>query len=130
MAGGHSGNMHSGAQNRGGSSGSQARGGTIYEQAQGAVSSVAETASDLWDDVYDHGEEYYRQGRQVMGRLDGVTLGGLVAAGALGFAVAWMMFSNRSDRGGQWMNESKGKRARRREQGRQGHGTHRHQSHG
>jgi hypothetical protein len=123
MASGHSGNTHSGAQNRG-SSASQTGGGTIYEQAQGAVSSVAESASDLWDDVYDQGEEYYRQGRQVMGRLDGVTIGGLVAAGALGFAVAWMMFGNRTDRSAEWMNESKGKRARRREHGRQGQGRH------
>ncbi len=93
MAGGQSGNTQSGAQNRGGPSGQQTGGGSIYEQAQGAVSSVAETASDLWDDVYHEGERYYREGRQAIGRLDAVTIGGLAAAGALGFVMSYLALS-------------------------------------
>jgi hypothetical protein len=130
MAGGHSGNAQSGTQNRGEASGQQTGGGSIYEQAGSAVSGLTETASDLWDDVYDHGEQYYQQGRRAIGRLDGVTLGGLVAAGALGFAVAWLMYNNRTDRGAERTHESRGKRARRRDEGRQGHGKQRGQSHG
>ena len=130
MAGGRSGNTQSGAQSRGGASGQQTGGGSIYEQAQGALSGVTETASDLWDDVYDQGEEYYQQGRPAIGRLDAVTIGGLAAAGALGFAVAWMMFSSGSDGGGRRRGEHRGKRARRRDQGRQGQGNHRYQSNG
>jgi hypothetical protein len=89
---------------------------------------MTETASELWDDAYDRGERYVRQGRRAVGRLDGVTLGGLAAAGALGFAVAWMMFANRSDGGAAWMDEPGGKRARRRQKSRQG--DHRQPSHG
>ena len=100
MAGGRSGNMQgssSGSSNRDGMSGSQGGGSSMYDQAQNPISGGTEAASELWDDVYDQGEGYYRQGRQAIGNLDGVTLGGLIAAGALGFAVAWMMFHNRTD---------------------------------
>ncbi len=128
MAGDRSGNMQSGSHGRGASSGQQT-GGSLYERAGSAVGGMTETASDLWDDVYDQGEEYYREGRRAVGRLDGVTIGGLAAAGALGFAIAWMMFADRSGRGAQRMHEPTGKRARRREKGRQGQGDHRHHSH-
>lgn len=131
MAGGRSGNMQSGSHGRGGSSGHQEKGGSsYYEQAGNMVSGVAEQASELWEDVYEHGEEYYRQGRRAIGRLDAVTVGGLAAAGALGFAVAWMMFNNRSGSGEAWMDEPMGKRGRRRNNGRQGQGKHGHHSHG
>jgi hypothetical protein len=89
--------MQSEAPNGGSASGPQTGGSTIHGQGQNPTSGGAETASKLIDDVYDQGEQYYRQGRQAIGNLDGVTLGGLIAAGALGFAVAWMMFNNRTD---------------------------------
>jgi hypothetical protein len=122
--------MQSGAQGRGRDSGHQSGGGSFYEQAGDMVGGVTERASDLWDDAYEHGEEYYRQGRRAIGRLDGVTLAGLAAAGALGIAVAWMMFGGRSGRNAEWMDEPKGKRARRRNNGRHGQGRHGHRSHG
>ena len=128
MAGGRSGDMQAGSRGRGGSSGQRAGGGSLYEQAGSAVGGMTETASELWDDAYDRGERYVRQGRRAVGRLDGVTLGGLAAAGALGFAVAWMMFTNRSDGGAARMDEPRGKRARRRQKSRQG--DHRQASHG
>ena len=106
MAGGQSGNMQSEAPNRGSASGPQTGGSTIHRQDQNPMSGGTETASELWDDVYDQGERYYRQGRQAIGNLDGVTLGGLIAAGALGFAVAWIMFNNRTDWVAERMSES------------------------
>jgi len=106
MAGGRSGNMQSEAPHRGSASGPQTGGSTIKGQHQNPGSGGAETASELWDDVYDQGERYYRQSRQAIGNLDGVTLGGLLAAGALGFAVAWMMFNNRTDWVAERMSES------------------------
>ena len=70
------------------------------------MSGVADAASELWDDVYDQGGQYYRQGSRALGDLDGATLGGLIAAGVLGFAVAWMMFNNRTDWVAERMSES------------------------
>ena len=68
MAGDRSGNMQSGSHGRGASSGQQT-GGSLYERAGSAVGGMTETASDLWDDVYDQGEEYYREGRRAVGRI-------------------------------------------------------------
>jgi len=113
MAGGHSENMQSEGPSRGSASGPQTSGSTIHGQAQNSMSGGTETASELWDDVYDQGEQYYRQGRQAIGNLDGVTLGGLIAAGALGFAVAWMMFHNRTDWVAERMSESSDRNHRR-----------------
>ena len=115
-------NMQSGPQSRGSASRQPTGGGSIYEQADSAESGTTETASELWDDVYNQGEQYYREGRRALGHLDSVTLGGLIAAGALGFAVAWMMFNNRTDWVAERMSESSD---RGRIGGGQGRGKHR-----
>ncbi len=113
MAGGRSGNMQSEAPSRGSASGPQTGNSSFPGQAQNSMSGITETASELWDNAYDQGERYYRQGRQAIGNLDGVTLGGLIAAGALGFAVAWMMFHNRTDWVAERMSESSDRNHRR-----------------
>ena len=60
----------------------------LYGQARDAARGVADSASELWDDVYDQGEEFYRQGSRAVGNVDmtGVLIG-LVA----GYALAWMI---------------------------------------
>ncbi len=112
-------NLQSRTQSRGDASGQQTGGNN--EQAGSAVNRFTETSSELWDDVYDQGERYYRQGRRAIGDLDGVTLGGLIAAGALGFAVAWMMFNNRTDWVAERMSESSDRDGMRERQGRGKH---------
>ena len=70
-----------------------AQGGESFaNQAQSAIRGVADQASDMWDNASDQGQRYYRQGSQAIGNVDGATLGGLFAAGALGFAIAWLIF--------------------------------------
>ena len=80
-----------GSQSRGGSQGSQG-GGSFADQAQSAVRGVADRASDMWDDATDQGARYYRQGSRAIGNVDGTMAGGLFAAGAIGFALAWLIF--------------------------------------
>ncbi|AWN42631.1 hypothetical protein [Methylobacterium durans] len=70
----------------------QQRSESFADQAQSAVRGVADQASDMWDSASDQGQRYYRQGSQAFGNMDGATLGGLFAAGALGFAIAWLIF--------------------------------------
>ena len=84
--------------------------GSAYDQASDAMSGVAGRASDLWDDAYDQGQRYYRQGSRAIGALDSAAFAGLIAAGALGFAIAWMMFSHRTDWVAQRMSESNERR--------------------
>jgi len=80
-----------GSQSRVGSQGPQA-GGSFADQAQSAMRGVADRASDMWDDASDQGARYYRQGSRAIGNVDGTTAGGLFAAGAIGFAIAWLIF--------------------------------------
>ena len=64
-------------------------------QAQNAMSNAANHAGDMWDDAYEQGGRYYRQGSQALGNLDSTTLTGLFVAGAVGFGIAWLMFGQR-----------------------------------
>lgn len=60
------------------------------DQAQGAMRSAASTASELWDEAYDQGGRYYRQGSQALSGID--TLTATFLAGAVGFGLAWLIF--------------------------------------
>jgi hypothetical protein len=53
---------------------------------------AGESASEMWDSAYQQGERYLQQGRQMVGQLDGPTLGAMAVAGAIGFGLAWLMF--------------------------------------
>ena len=68
---------------------------SVYDQASEAISSVAERASDLWDDAYEGGA-------RAIGNVGGVTLGALVVAGAVGYGIAWLAH------GQQWQQPSTG----------------------
>jgi hypothetical protein len=68
----------------------------LSDQVQGTVRDVAERASELWDEAYEQGERYYRQGRRVIEQTDSTTMMGWLVAGAVGFGIAWLMFGHRS----------------------------------
>ena len=68
----------------------------LSDQVQGTVRDVAEGASELWDEAYEQGERYYRQGRRAIEQTDSTTLMGWLVAGAVGFGIAWLMFGHRS----------------------------------
>jgi hypothetical protein len=68
----------------------------LSDQVQGTVRDVAEGASELWDEAYEQGERYYRQGRRVIEQTDSTTMMGWLVAGAVGFGIAWLMFGHRS----------------------------------
>ena len=70
---------------RGAQSGSEG----TYEQASEAVSKVANRASEIWDDAYDQGARYYRE-------VGGSTIGAVVVAGAVGYALAWLVHGSQS----------------------------------
>jgi len=70
---------------RAGQSGSEG----IYEQASEALSNVADRASEMWDDAYDQGARYYRE-------VGGSTIGAIIVAGAVGYALAWLVHGNQS----------------------------------
>jgi hypothetical protein len=61
----------------------------IYEQASDAVSNVADRASEIWDDAYDQGARYYRE-------VGGSTIGAVIVAGAVGYALAWLVHGSQS----------------------------------
>ena len=61
----------------------------IYEQASEAVSNVADRASEMWDDAYDQGARYYRD-------VGGSTIGAVIVAGAVGYALAWLVHGHQS----------------------------------
>ena len=68
----------------------------LSDQVQGTVRDVAEGASELWDEAYEQGERYYRQGRRAIEQTDSTTMMGWLVAGAVGFGIAWLMFGHRS----------------------------------
>ena len=68
----------------------------LSDQVQGTVRDVADGASELWDEAYEQGERYYRQGRRAIEQTDSTTLMGWLVAGAVGFGIAWLMFGHRS----------------------------------
>ncbi len=72
------------------------RGGSYSDQLQNAARDAADTASELWDDAYEQGQRYYRQGSQVLGNADPAQITGWLTAGAIGFGIAWLMFGQRS----------------------------------
>ena len=57
---------------------------------------AAEGASELWDDAYEQGRRYYRQGSRAVGHVDSATVTGWLVAGAVGFGLAWLIFGHRS----------------------------------
>jgi hypothetical protein len=56
----------------------------VYQQATDAMSDIADRASDMWDDAYDRGARYYRN-------ADGGTVGAVIAAGLVGYALAYLI---------------------------------------
>jgi len=76
---------------------------------------VAEGASEMWDEAYEQGRRYYRQGSQAIERVDSVILSGWIIAGAIGFGLAWLIFGHRSvDDVAERMSESSYRPRRRR----------------
>ena len=68
----------------------------IYEQARDAMSGVAERASEMWDDVYDQGERYYREGSRAVSNIDGTALAFALVVGAAGYALAYLIHGQQS----------------------------------
>jgi hypothetical protein len=56
----------------------------MYEQASEAVANVADRASDMWDGAYEQGARYYRD-------VGGSTMGAVIVAGVVGYALAWLI---------------------------------------
>ena len=89
-------------QARGDRQAGQGTGGNIYEQATDAMSNVADRASELWDDAYDQGERYYRQGSRVVSNMDGGTVALMLLVGTIGYALAWMIHGEQAYTGRNW----------------------------
>jgi len=68
----------------------------LYEQARDAVSGVAERASEMWDDVYDQGERYYREGSRAVSNIDGSALAFALIVGVAGYALAYLIHGQQS----------------------------------
>ena len=62
---------------------------SAYDQASEAMSNVADRASDMWDGAYNQGARYYRD-------LGGSTIGAVLVAGAVGYALAWLIHGEQS----------------------------------
>ena len=87
-------------------------GGKIYEQATHAMSNVADRASELWDDAYDQGERYYRQGSRVVSNMGGGTVALMLLVGTIGYALAWMIHGDQSYTGRNWTGSQASNRHR------------------
>jgi hypothetical protein len=61
----------------------------IYDQASETLSNAADRASDMWDGAYEQGARYYRD-------VGGSTIGAVLLAGAVGYAVAWLVHGQQS----------------------------------
>ncbi len=70
--------------------------GNLYGQATEAMSDVADRASEMWDEAYDQGQRYYREGSRMVGNVGGSTLAIALVAGAVGYAIAYMAHGQRS----------------------------------
>lgn len=81
---------------RGGGNQGQQDTSEIANRAREAARDAADTASEALDDVYERGQRYYRQGSRAISDMDGTTAAALFAAGAMGFALAWLIFGQRS----------------------------------
>jgi hypothetical protein len=66
------------------------------EQAQGALRDTTDRAAELWDEAYEQGERFYRQGSQALAHVDSNTVAGWLLAGGIGFALAWLIFGQSS----------------------------------
>jgi hypothetical protein len=76
---------------------------------------AAEGASELWNETYEQGRRYYRQGSRAIGHVDSATVMGWLVAGAVGFGLAWLIFGHRSvDYVARRMSESSDRDPRRR----------------
>jgi hypothetical protein len=81
-----------GARNQGsGQRGSE----SVYEQATEAVSNMAESASDMWDEAYDRGARYYRD-------ADRSVVATAIVAGVIGYALAYLIHGYQSSSGRDW----------------------------
>jgi hypothetical protein len=97
----HDGTNQRGSQGRGSNQANKGSDESLYGQATEALSDVADRASDLWDDAYDQGERYYRQGSRAVAKIDGSTVTVMLLAGAIGYAIAWMIHGDQPY-GGNW----------------------------
>ena len=68
----------------------------VANKAREAARDAAGKASEALDDVYERGQRYYRQGSRALSDVDGTTATALFAAGAIGFALGWLIFGQRS----------------------------------
>ncbi len=65
---------------------------TVYGQAADAAGELGENAADLTRQALDAGGDYYRQGRRaIASTIRHQPVGALLAAGAVGFALALML---------------------------------------
>ena len=83
---------------QGGGHSSQGTAEQLYDRAREAADHVADRASDLWDDTYDQGRRYYREGSRAVGHLDGGTVATALAAAALGYALAYLIHAQSNSR--------------------------------
>jgi len=60
------------------------------------MSGVAERASEMWDEVYDQGERYYREGSRAVSNIDGSALAFALIVGVAGYALAYLIHSQQS----------------------------------
>lgn len=94
--GGSTGNQRPPAQ--GGGHSPQGTAEQLYDKAREAADYVADRASDLWDDTYDQGRRYYREGSRAVGDLDGGTVATALVAAALGYALAYLIHAQSNSR--------------------------------
>jgi hypothetical protein len=59
------------------------------------MSNMADRASDMWDDVYDRGARYYRD-------ADTTAIGAAIAAGVVGYALAYLIHGYQPSSGRGW----------------------------
>ena len=70
----------------------------LYDKAKEATDYVADRASDLWDDTYEQGRRYYREGSRAVGDIDGGTVATALVAAALGYALAYLIHAQSTSR--------------------------------
>lgn len=68
----------------------------LYDKAKDATHYVADRASELWDDAYDQGRRYYREGSRAVGDFNGSKVTAALIAAALGYGLAYLIHSHSS----------------------------------
>ena len=86
----------SGNQGQADRTGPAGSGQSTAEQARRMAQEATSRASDMWDDLSDRGARYYHQGSRAVGDLDGASVAALLTAGAIGLALGWLVFGQRS----------------------------------